>query len=231
MVAEQTPNFDLIRDAECRKSTFVFFHVGKDVSQPMRLIESILKTNPGSDIVMCADILTPVLQGITQRVNVAGDRDKLMQFRLDAFASVKLERPAIYLDTDMVVREKINPSALLGSSDITVCRRAFQRNALFNTKLRGLDFSEYSGRTLDQVYPYLACATVTRTYKPWFEMAMALRRMDPKFSIWYGDQEALKAYASTKNFGMLSESEYACLPEKVDVRFPPKIIHYKGGRK
>lgn len=226
-----TTEIKLMRGMDVSKPTFVFFHVGQDVSQPQKLVDSIVQTNPGAEIVMCTDMMTPFVRGVTQRVNVQGDRNKLMQFRLDAFAKARLNNPAIYLDTDMVVQEKINPTELLESFNVMMCRRSFQRDAGFNINLRGMNFSEYRGKTLDQVYPYLACATITRNHEPWDSMAMMLRVMDPKYSVWYGDQEALKAYATSEKIGTLDESEYACLPEKVNRNFPPKIIHYKGNRK
>lgn len=211
--------------------TFVFFHVGPNLTQPRRLVDSIRKVNPDAEIVMCSDQSTPFLTGISKRVHVKGDPKNIMQMRLDGFAAAKLDKPAIYLDTDMAVMEKISPTQMLGDRDVVMCRRSFQREALFNTNLRGMNFSEYQGKTLDQVYPYLACATVTRDYKPWEDMAMRLCMMDSKYAIWYGDQEALKSYAAENNIGTLDEKEYACLPEFVDRNNPPKIIHYKGNRK
>ena len=212
-------------------ATFVFFHVGPNLTQPKRLIESIKKSNPDAKIIMCSDQSTPFLTGVSQRIHVKGDPKNIMQMRLDGFAAAKIEGPAIYLDTDMVVQDKIYPEAMLGDKNVVMCRRSFQRDALFNTNLRGMNFSEYQGKTLDEVYPYLACATVTRDYKPWEEMAMILRTMDPKYAVWYGDQEALKTYAITEEIGTLDESEYACLPEMVHRNAPPKIVHFKGGRK
>lgn len=211
--------------------TFVFFHVGNDLTQPRRLVESIRKSNPNAEIVMCSDQGTPFLSGVSKRIHIKGDRTQLMQMRLDAFAAAKLTVPAIYIDTDMAVQDKVSPTQLLGDRDVVMCRRSFQRDAGFNINLRGMNFSEYKGKTLDEVYPYLACATVTRDHKPWDNMAMRLRMMDPKYSIWYGDQEALKSYAAENDVGTLDEKEYACLPEFVDRNNPPKIVHYKGNRK
>jgi len=211
--------------------TFVFFHIGPNLTQPRRLVDSIRRTNPDAEIIMCSDQSTPFMLGISQRVHVKGDPKNIMQMRLDGFAAAKLNKPAIYLDTDMAVMEKISPTQMLGDHDVIMCRRSFQREALFNTNLRGMNFSEYQGKTLDQVYPYLACATVTRSYHAWEQMATILRYMDPKYAIWYGDQEALKSYAAANSIGTLDEKEYACLPEFVDRSNPPKIIHYKGNRK
>lgn len=213
-------------------NAFVFFHVGEDLVQPSRLVESIHRSNPDSEVVMVTDPDTPKLQGVTSRIEIKGDRNKIMLMRLAGFAAAQAKRPAIYLDTDMVVKDKINVEDILGDKDAVLCRRTFNRDAIFNHNLRGMDFREYEGMTLDQVYPYLACATVTRDWSPWGLMVKMMDFIDPKFQLWYGDQEALRLYAKVQNVGELDESEYACLPEFENSVMPtPKIIHYKGGRK
>jgi hypothetical protein len=57
--------------------------------------------------------------------------------------------------------------------------------------------------------------------------------MDPSFSSWYGDQEALKSvYKSGKyNCLMAHESQFACLPEFVDPPNMPTVIHFKGPKR
>lgn len=215
-------------------SAFVFFHVGDDLTQPNRLVESIRKTNPGAEIVMASDPDTPEILGIDRRANVKGDRKEIMLLRLAGFAGAQVDKPAIYLDTDMVVKQPIDPKKILGNKTAVLCRRTFQKEAIFNHNLRGMDFSEYKGRTLNEVYPILACATVTRDWKPWAQMVSMMDFIHPKFKLWYGDQEVLRLYASTEadEVDYITEGEYACLPEFEHTVYPtPKIIHYKGNRK
>lgn len=216
-------------------STFVFFHIGSDLTQPNRLVQSIKKTNPGAEIVMASDPDTPDVVGVTQRVNIKGDRKNIMLLRLAGFVAVQATKPAIYLDTDMVVKTEINPEKILGDKTAMLCRRTFHREAIFNHNLRGMDFSEYEGKTLYEVYPILACATVTQNWRPWAEMVAMMDFIHPKYKLWYGDQEALKLYARVEDearIGYINEGEYACLPEMEGQLKPaPKIIHYKGGRK
>lgn len=213
-------------------STFVFFHVGEDLTWPIKLVNSIKESNPDAEIVMASDAETPDIKGVARRANVKGDRAHIMLLRLAGFAAVQMDKPAIYLDTDMIVKAKIDPEQLLGDKTALLCKRSFNKEGSFNIGLRGMDFSEYRGKTLGEVYPILACATITRDWQPWAQMTAMMDFIHPKYKLWYGDQEALKLYAKTEEVGYLDESEYACLPEYEHSVYPyPKIIHYKGGRK
>lgn len=216
--------------AEPKHPTFVFFHVGNDIYQPQKLVSSIRASNPGAKIIMCTDTETPHLLGIDRRHEAPADRSRLMISRLAGFATLGLEEPAIYLDTDMLVNSEIDPVAILGDKDAVFCRREFDREAMINTEINGINISEYAGKTLDQAYPFIACTTVTRDAKPWVSMLELLSFLDKKFHIWYGDQEAIKLYASVnpERVAGMGEAVYGCLPERIDPAQPPKIVHFKG---
>ena len=209
---------------------FAFFHVGSDITQPKRLVESIYESNPNAEIHMASDEVTPPIPGVGHRVNIRGDRKEIMSMRLAGFTALVLNQPTFYLDTDMIVLEKLNPSDLLGDKQILFLRRTFNREVLFNPHFRDMDLTEYTNRSMDEVYPYIAACTVTRDWKPWGEMFAMLDHMNPKFKEWYGDQEALKLYSLSvpnKQMALLHERDYACLPEHRD-QYTPKILHYKG---
>ncbi len=222
------------------KPTFVFFHVGDDEKKLTdRLTSSIRKIMPDADIIMCTDETTAIPDEVDSVHVGKYDRTKLMTERLRAFAELRLPTPAIYIDSDMEMVAPFDPAKLLGSKDIMLCRRSFNKEAIFNPYQRGLDFSEYTGKTIDDVYPYLACATATRDWTLWGKLYDTLRLfIAEKFHIWYGDQEALKICAfgeKHEKIGFVSEAEFGCLPEffedvntsGIDV----KLIHYKGDRK
>lgn len=216
-------------------STFVFFHYGDEIKIPQRMVESIHQYNPGAEVIMCSDEATPEIKGLTRRVNFEFDREKPMEARLMVFAKLLLNKPAMYIDNDMLFFDYIDVRRILGNKEIVMCRRSFDRHLGFNTNLRGIDFSEHAGKTIDQVYPYLACATITRNFEPWGSMYGALLTlMDPKYRRWYGDQEALRfaSMALTElEMGEIEEREYACLPEYASQIHRPRIIHFKGNRK
>jgi len=214
------------------RPTIVFFHVGDDVSLPQQMVSSIRECMPNADIIMCTDETTPIPDEVDSVHVGKYDRSKIMLSRLRAFAELCLNKPAMYVDSDMVFRAPVDPKAMLGDKDILMCRRSFNRDALFNPNQRGLDFSEYTGKTLDEVYPYLACVTVTKNFEPWAKMADMLRLfIAEKFQIWYGDQEAMKYFSTLGNSAFIDEWEYACLPEHLDYNMTAKIIHFKGDRK
>jgi hypothetical protein len=215
------------------KPTFVFFHVGDDMTLPQQMVNSIREQMPNADIIMCTDETTPIPDNVDSVHVGKYDRSKIMISRLNAFAELSLNTTAMYVDSDMVFLKPVDPKEMLGDKEILMCRRSFGRDALFNPYQRGLDFSEYTGKTLDDVYPILACTTVTKNSEQWAKMTAMLRLfISEKFHIWYGDQEVLKYFSSTlEDVGYIDEHDYACLPEYADSHPNAKIIHYKGDRK
>lgn len=212
---------------------FVFFHVGDDVSTPTMLVDSIRWSNPDATIIFCTDRVTPQVPGITSRVEIDGDRSLLMTYRLKAFARCQAQGPSIYLDTDMLVIRPLDPFRMLGEGQIALCHRSFNISSAFNGNFRGLDFLEYDQKPLGVVYPYVACCTVTRDPQIWQVLLDLLLQLDPKFHLWYGDQEAMKRYAAEHQdlITRLPESVYGCLPEARDHIASAAILHFKGARK
>jgi hypothetical protein len=213
-------------------ATFVFFHVGDDLTQPLRLVDSIQKTNPGSEIYMVTDAETPNIEGVIRREEPI-DRERLMIERLRYCAALKLEKPAIYLDTDMVVRGFVNLSAILGDKTYAFCNRSFDRMVPFNGQQRGLDFSEHDGRPIGLVYPYIGCFIAARSSVDLQPILDRCLRLPDKYHRWYGDQEALREFVHTlkaSEFNLIEESFIACLPEYIGDS-SPLIVHYKGARK
>jgi hypothetical protein len=211
---------------------FVFFHVGDDVSQPLRLVDSIKKTNPGSEIHMCTDAETPAIEGVT-RFEQQVDRERLMTERLRCYAALKLETPAVYLDTDMVVRGRLNLNMILGDKKYAFCNRSFDKMTSFNGNQRGLDFSEHDGRPIGLVYPVVACFVAARTSADLWPIFDLCLKLPDKYHRWYGDQEALREFVNTlkaSEFNLVEESLIACLPEYIGSS-SPLIVHYKGARK
>lgn len=216
-------------------ATFVFFHIGNDISMPKMLVDSINLTNPGADIIQCTDLTTPLVPGITKKLRISGNPNEIMSFRINAFNKAKLLNPAIYLDTDMLVIKKININQLLGKSFALMCKRNYTLEGAFIGNQRGLTFHEYDKKPLGEVFPFVACATITKDYKFWSLLSDEILTLDSRFQKWYGDQEAMKnVYFKLKNqlnFGYLNESEFGYLPGEKMSPEPVKIIHFKGNKK
>ena len=219
---------DLMLDFQATRTrdTFVFFHVGDDVFAPQKMVKSLLRYNPDANVIMCTDKATPDVMGITERMEFELDRNELMTSRLKAFAELRLGEPALYIDTDMLFVDQINVRELLGDNEIAMCRREFAKDAIFNVEQRGMRFDEHKDKTIDEVYPYIGCATATRDGDVWKKLYGMLDGMDSKYRRWYGDQEALREYAKANKIGEMPESVIGCLPEYKDHQ--AKIVHYKG---
>ena len=219
-------------NAERVRDNFVFMHVGNDISVPQKMIKSLLRYNPNANVIMLTDKDTPDVMGVTERHEYDLNREELMTSRIKAFAQLNLDVPALYIDTDMIFRDRVVVADILGDNAVVMCRREFQGEAMFNINQRGISFEEYADKTIDEVYPFIACATATRDAAPWQEMLGWFDDLDPKYRKWYGDQELLKLYAKKKKrsrkykCSTMPESVYGCLPE-FDVG-EAKIMHYKG---
>ena len=210
-----------------QKINFVFLHVGED-SRPNLLVKSIRKYFPKSYIYQCTDLVSKEVEGVDKVFRYDGDIKNLMIFRLEVFSSLNIQEKAIYLDTDMLVVNKFDLET--NHSDAILCKRSFDLDRLFNTSFLGMDLSEYKDMTLGNVYPYLACFTVTKSSDFWKEALNILKSLNQKFHYWYGDQEALKKLKikSSFNISTVEESIFACLPEHINKKNLPNIIHFKG---
>lgn len=214
-------------------NTYVFFHVGDDCLYPQLLVHSINACDPGAEVIQVSNEGTPNISGVTRRHNIQGDPMQLMSMRLKGFAELRLDYPAIYLDTDMILIRPCSPRLIIGDMKIMMCRRSFNRDATFNESFRGMNLSEYSGRKLDDVYPYLACATITANFEVWQSLSAVLKGLDPKYRLWYGDQEALKIYKKKRPSvcGAILENIYGCLPEHYSDYPAARIVHFKGAER
>jgi len=228
-VKEELERMYMLRDPSYNH--FAFFHVGDDISQPQKMVKSLLRHNPDAFITMYTDCYTPDVMGITRRVESEVNREELCYHRVKAYAETYASSilPAMYLDTDMLVQDKIVVKDLLEPyKDVVFLRREFQRDAIFNVDQRGINFSEYEGKTIDEVYPYVGCTIVAKNPQVWKDLLAIYDALDPKFRRWYGDQEALRIYAEKypERVSEINESVYGCLPEhKTD---DAKILHFKG---
>jgi hypothetical protein len=210
--------------------TFVFFHSGTESIIPSMLVSSIRVSNPTSKVIQCSDDQTPVISGVDEVHRTQGSAHQMMSLRLRAFSSLALPHPAIYLDTDMLVMKEIKPRDVLESKRAVFCKRSFNLFGSFIGNQRGLTFPEYAGRPLGEVYPFVACATVTSNGKVWFELSSILEKLDPKFLLWYGDQEAIKkwVFLFESEYKTFDECNYGCLPEEQTFLETAVILHFKG---
>ena len=118
-------------------STFVFFHVGADVTFPTKMVASLKAVMPDAEVIMCTDDATPQVEGVDDYKYSKGDMNQIMYWRTRAFAEARLTRPAMYIDTDMLFVLPVDPKAFLGEKEVIFCRGSFDRDMGFNGEQRG----------------------------------------------------------------------------------------------
>lgn len=212
------------------RTNFAFMQVGTDPRAEL-FVRSVRKTMPQAYIVQCSDADSPEVPGIDKLARHDGNARNLMLFRLECFARLTLNGPAVYLDSDMLMLRPIDLKAILGSADAALCQRVFGRENLINPRCE-IDVPEYDGKTFGQVWPFLGCFTAARSNRFWVRCREIVEGLPDKFKFWYGDQEALRIVSKSAEFriGRFKESDYACLPHFADERRPPYLLHFKGRR-
>jgi hypothetical protein len=212
--------------------TILFMHVGPDVQLPTIMARSFRRHNPDARIVQMTDLASPAIAGVDAVERRPAPHRNIMLYRMQLFAEAPTSGPTWFLDTDMICNR---PLLFEGGGDpqVAVCVREFDRAGIFNHRGGGADFSEYAGRRLGDLYPYVGCATLLENSSFWAECLADYLTLDPKFFNWYGDQEAIRNVVQSGRFPVaaLPESLYACLPEHQTPAMNPVISHYKGRRK
>ena len=209
----------------------VFFHIGQETIYPTILVRSLRANNPGARIVQCTDLVSPQIFGVDEVTRFAGDTTQPMRFRLECFARFPTSAPTLFLDTDMICVQPVDPAAALEGHEAAVCLREYNKDLPLDTAAMDVDLSEYSGRKLGDVYPYVGCAVATNGPSFWNACLDNMRGLSPKFWRWFGDQEALRNVIDRGGYkvGWLRESIYACLADvETDPTTNPKICHFKG---
>ncbi len=216
------------------RPTYVFFFVGKDIGQPCVLVNSIRLAQPDAKIIQCSDSATPEIVGCdhVHRTLNCSDKRQLMLERIEAFKSLGLLTPAVYIDTDIIWLRPLNILDRLSDYWAVVCQRSFYAETIFkSTQSHGVSFPEHESKTIGETFPILACFTISASYHFWEELSEVLYALPDRYRTWYGDQEALKILLSTKGeaIGFAKEEEVACLPEffRPNEKIP-YAVHFKG---
>ena len=213
-------------------TTIVFMHVGPNPELANLMARSFRRHNPDARIVQVSDVATPPVDCVNAVARFRTKHNNIMLFRMQCFARLPIEGPTWFLDTDMLCNRPLVFDAT-PTPQAAVCVREFFLDAPFNENFRGLDFSEYAGRQLGELFPYVGCATLLFEAGFWEACRERMEALDPKYHNWWGDQEAIKAVVQSRQFRVrgLPESVYGCLPEYEELARKAVICHYKGQRK
>jgi len=208
---------------------FVLFHIG-DTILPDLLAKSIRKFSPNSLIYFVTDNATKKIDDADHCVTINGDPQKIMTFRLKAYSEIKLKEHAIYLDTDMLMLKSYNFKEF-EKFDIALCSREFGNDAKINENYKNQNWSNYSGKSAGEVFPYVACFSITKDYLFWKDCYNELLKLDEKFHYWYGDQEVMRLLLETKNYHFSKIKEGTMCPPLEYLKEDSIFAHFKGGRK
>jgi len=213
---------------------FAFFHVGEDFTLPKMLCESIRITNPNSNIIQLTDKRTPILSElVTKFLRVDGNKDNLMFLRSKAYQSYKIDKPTLFIDTDMLVIKEINENNIFKNNDLVLCEREFQKDLNDNTFKKYLinnNLHEYINQSLYEIFPILGCFIGARKTQL-LEIAHELySKYSDNKKKWNGDQFALKEiYQNNKDkIDLISENKVAYPILRDDDWQNTFIIHFKG---
>jgi hypothetical protein len=211
------------------ENTIVFMHVGIDPNIEL-FVESLRAADPSSRIIQCSDKNTARIRGVTDMFRYDGDITNLMTFRLEIFSALAMQSPAFYIDTDILMLRQESPRCLLRGNEVAVCKREYGSKDLININFKGLNLQEYRDKTFGEIYPYVACCTITENSNFWNIACKVLSGLDKKFHTWYGDQEAIRICIQNQNFSYkeIPESVYGCLPENYSEQENPVFLHFKG---
>jgi len=209
---------------------FIFHHSGHDITLPALLVQSILKTNPGSTILQVSDTRTNRVPGITDHIQFNTTESILSKQRCEMYAKLTIDTWSVYLDTDTLVIKSITEKELFEDAEIVLCKR------YWDGMIHSMDTEErmykFRNQSLKEVWPYLACFIACHDSRVWKELHKIIQTLPWEKNDWFADQHALKILSSNIKIKLVSEQQYGCLPETGESNIKQaSIIHFKGSRK
>ncbi len=227
-----------------QKINFVFFYIEKDENkfnsnnvlhnqnreQISFFISSIKKNHPDCNIIQCSDQTTEKFDDTNRIFRMKVDQNKIMEARIKIYSELNLNTTSIFLDTDMLLVQKIPFELFIKKADVFLLKRSFNINSKVPVTFRGQRYENHSTGTLGNLYPFLGCFVVTKNTKFWKECYDIYKKLDNNYKFWFGDQEVLKEIVKRNlyDFAFLSEADFACPPQFIRDSKNPFLIHFKG---
>jgi len=210
---------------------FVFHHSGQDNILPNLLVKSILKTNPGNNIIQVSDQNTQEIPGVTEFLQFKSEEKILSKQRCELYANLKINEATVYLDTDMLVIKLILKQQLFSSHDILLCKRFW--DGMIHSEDTTDTMYAFRNQSLKETWPYIACFVACYGSEFWKNIHNIITTLPREKNDWFADQHAFKILASTNpSIGNVSEKQYACLPDEENNDISAaSILHFKGSRK
>lgn len=215
----------------------VFFWVGREVWMPSLMVRSVRRHfGDALDVVQISDRATPPVPGVSHH-RTATLSPNIMVARLEAYSSLPVKEPTLYLDCDMLIARPFElPELEPNEIGLTVRTPGDERHIHEDTPEWGR-YPEFRGKYLSEVMPYIYAFVYTRSEVLFVRQLVTLRKMARRFHEWYGDQVSLKKEVDGKRFTVrtfdgdkynrtvATRAEYEELCASAD---PPFIFHFKG---
>jgi hypothetical protein len=161
----------------------------------------------------------------------------IMVARLQAYSSLPVSEPTLYLDCDMLVTRPFDLPEL-EDNEIGVTIRAEKDEWLIHDQTsEWQQFPEFRGKKLSEVMPYIYAFVYTKSEILFVRQLVTLRKMPRRFHEWYGDQVSLRKELDGKRFAARNfegEKFNRTLATRVEyeevcaLADPPCIVHFKG---
>jgi hypothetical protein len=176
----------------------VFFWVGENTGIPEMLVRSIRAAfGDEMDVVQLSNRETPKIDGVTI-YKATKLSSRIMVARLEAYASLIIKEPTLFLDADMLVTRSFDlPS--LAANEVGVTRRVEQDGGLINWRFP-VEFPEFTGKTFIDEMPYIYSFVYASSEILFVRQLNALRKLPKRYHQWYGDQVTLKRELESGRF-------------------------------
>tara|TARA_X000000950_G_scaffold243081_1_gene297897 strand:- start:55 stop:771 length:717 start_codon:yes stop_codon:yes gene_type:complete len=223
-------------------NNFIFFYVDTktdNLSERHRGIErenidlfikSIKKYHNESSIIHCTNMSTETFKDVDIVHREEFDLDHLMVGKVKCFSSLPVNKLSVYLDPDMLLMKTIPIKLFEEKADVFLLKRSFDLSNIMPTTFRKLEFPNHKNKSLENVYPFIACFVILKNQNFWLECLKYFEKLDENYKNWFGDQEIFKKLVEENkyNFAFLEERNFACPPQHLSGKDRPFIVHFKG---
>lgn len=158
-----------------------------------------------------------------------------MMARLEAYASLTLKEPTLFLDADMLVVRNFDLPPL-GTNEVGVTTRYDKVEINWRSPI---DFPEFEGKYFIDEMPYVYSFVYTSSETLFARQLNLLRALPERFHQWYGDQVTLKRELDSggyvkRDFGIDTYNRAISSIDELEdvlVHHPEVcIVHFKGAK-
>lgn len=184
-----------------------------------RMVRSAKEVMPGVEIVQMTDTRTPAIKGVDDVYSMKPVQE-FAPYRLLHLAHFPADKPAIFLDTDVIVKRDMR-EAFNESFDVGLTKRDY---AIFGRQ---------SGRNLTEIMPFNTGVMFCRDPNFFMDCYEVSLTCSPEEQRWFADQIAIARVAATGDWDV---KEFQCevwnrVPVRADDLGQAYAVHYKGEKR